>query len=157
MKISAQEEYGLRCLLRVAHAPDLSPQTLARVAEAEGLGTDYVLKLLQRLRQAGLLATVRGARGGYRLARPAARITVWEALAPLGAPLLPEDFCDCHSGRQRDCVRLLDCSLRALWSAVDRSVRGVLEGVTLADLLRNESAMEQWLDLEVVPNAEATR
>ena len=72
MKISAQEEYGLRCLLRLAKA-ESGVATLPEVAAAEGLSVPYVAKLMAVLRHAGILDSVRGRSGGYKLARPARR------------------------------------------------------------------------------------
>ena len=68
MKISAQEEYGLRCLLQLAQSGDKGSATLPEIAAAEGLSVPYAAKLLSVLRQAGLIESVRGRSGGYRLA-----------------------------------------------------------------------------------------
>ena len=73
MKITAQEEYGLRCLLRLAQSESGS-LTLPEVAAAEGLSVAYVAKLMAVLRHAGILDSVRGRSGGYTLARPADEI-----------------------------------------------------------------------------------
>src|SRR5438309_7165631 len=68
MKITAQEEYGLRCLLRLARSGEGHSLTIPEVAAAEGLSVPYVAKLLSVLRQGGLIESVRGRAGGYRLA-----------------------------------------------------------------------------------------
>jgi Rrf2 family iron-sulfur cluster assembly transcriptional regulator len=146
MQLLASEEYGLRCLLRVAALGDGEPVSIAAVAASEGLGTEYSAKLLRRLRLAGLVESVRGADGGYRLARPAREITVWSALQALGGEFFAPDFCACHPGRQRRCVRATDCSLRPLWQALQAGVRATLQGITLADLERDEGAMRIWIE-----------
>ena len=74
MKISAQEEYGLRCLMRLAQAEEGHSLTLPEVAAAEGLSVPYVAKLLAVLRQAGLIDSARGRTGGYRLAKAPAEV-----------------------------------------------------------------------------------
>ena len=75
MKITAQEEYGLRCLLRLARVePDQPPLTIPEIAADEKLSVPNVAKLLSVLRQAGLIESVRGRTGGYRLARPPADV-----------------------------------------------------------------------------------
>ncbi len=139
MQLLAQEEYGLRCLLELSRHPDERPRTIHEIAEAEGLSADYAAKLLRELRRGGLVTSTRGAAGGYRLTRSAEEITVWDAIEVLGGSLLPESFCDCHSGQQPECVRSGDCALRALWRTLDSAVRGVLGGVTLHDLQRGEA------------------
>jgi len=136
MQLLAQEEYGLRCLLQVAQHRGDEPLSIQQVAEREGLSPEYSAKLMRALRQAGLVQSTRGAAGGYRLARPAEQITVWEVIQALGGSLYSEEFCDSHPGQLRDCVHSTHCSIRGLWLSVESAVRGVLEGVTLAELAR---------------------
>ena len=141
MQLLAQEEYGLRCLVELARHGRPEPLTIQEIARAEGLSTDYAAKLLRELRRGGLVASTRGASGGYRLARAPQEISVWDAIQVLGGALFPEAFCACHPGQRRGCVHDVDCSLRALWRRVDRAVRELLSGITLADLRGSEGEM----------------
>jgi Rrf2 family protein len=141
MQLLAQEEYGLRCLLQVAQHRGEDPLSIQAVAEREGLSPEYSAKLMRALRQAGLVQSTRGAAGGYRLARPAEQITVWEVIQALGGSLYSEAFCDSHPGQRRDCVHSTHCSIRGLWLSVESAVRGVLEKVTLAELVRNGAVL----------------
>ncbi len=118
-----------------------------------GLGPEYVAKIMRTLRMRGLVVSVRGAAGGYRLARPANEIGVWEAIEALGGEFFPEGFCDCHPGRRRECVHITDCSVRALWRKVEATLQAALNGISLEDLRRNETSMVTWLDTQVVPLA----
>jgi Rrf2 family protein len=145
MQILAIEEYGLRCLLQVAFHEPPRPITGSAIARTEGLSVEYVAKLMQKLRLGGLVTSARGARGGYRLTRRANEISVWEAITVLGGEFLPDGFCDCHPGQRRDCVRVGDCSIRALWHGVEGTLRAALEKVSLADLRRDEATMATWL------------
>lgn len=97
MRILAIEEYGLRCLLQVAFHPGPGPMAASEIARREGLGPEYVGRIMGALRAGGLVVSTRGASGGYRLARPANEIGVWEALEVLGGEFFPEGFCDCLS------------------------------------------------------------
>jgi Rrf2 family protein len=144
MQVLAQEEYGLRCLLALAQNV-AGGRTIHEVAEAEGLSPDYAAKLLRALRKGGLVESTRGAAGGYRLAREAADITAWDAIAVLGGALFPQGFCECHPGRAERCVRSRDCALRAIWRAADEAVRAVLSRVTLADLAASEASISALL------------
>ena len=146
MQLLASEEYGLRCLLQVSRAADATPMSISMIADAEGLSPEYTAKLMRELRLGGLVESVRGAEGGYRLARAASEISVWSALQVLGGAFFSEDFCACHGGQQRQCVRSSDCSLRALWRAVQAALRETLDGIHLSDLHRGERAMVDWLD-----------
>lgn len=152
MQLLASEEYGLRCLLQVSRAEDGAPVSISQIATNEGLSPDYTAKLMRELRMGGLVESVRGTAGGYRLARPADAISVWSALQVLGGAFFSEAFCECHGGQQRQCVRSSDCSLRALWRAVQAALRETLEKISLADLQRDERAMVDWLDpVRLVP------
>lgn len=139
MKITAQEEYGLRCLLRLAQAGDRQSLTLPEVAAAEGLSVPYTAKLLGVLRQAGLIDSVRGRSGGYRLARPPEAIGLGSLLLVLGEPLFDEPgYCERHAGTAEgvnNCVHHGSCSLRTLWQTLEQWIRGTLDQITVADLL----------------------
>jgi Rrf2 family iron-sulfur cluster assembly transcriptional regulator len=145
MHLSAQEEYGLRCLVQVAKRCDQGPVGIAEVADAEGLGADYTAKLLRVLRQGSLLTSTRGAAGGYVLAKPAAETTVWQALEVLGGPLFSESLCEAHAGNKSDCVHNGGCSMRSMWTWLGKAVRDALSGITIADLMTSEQAMHERL------------
>ncbi len=141
MKITAQEEYGLRCLLRLARTRDPLGQNIREVAEAENLSVPYVAKLLSVLRRAGLITSVRGRKGGYLLSRPADEVRLGEVMRALGEPLFEEQaYCERHASPEAGgvCVHQDGCSLRALWQTLEGWVRRVLDHVTLADLLQSE-------------------
>src|SRR5947208_6309990 len=119
MKITAQEEYGLRCLLRLARVREEQYLTIPEVAAAEQLSAPYVAKLLSVLRQAGLIESVRGRSGGYRLAAAPADVTLGSVLMVLGERLFDEpSYCQRHAGSESldgHCVHHGDCTLRVLW------------------------------------------
>ena len=141
MKISSQEEYGLRCLLRLARGDEQSSLTIPEIAHAEGLSAPYVAKLLAVLREAGLIKAQRGRDGGYHLTRNPSAIGLGEVLLSLGEPLFDDPgYCQRHAGAVTDgnCVHQGDCTLRALWQTLEQWVRKSLDRITLADLLQNE-------------------
>ncbi|MGH0033041.1 MAG: RrF2 family transcriptional regulator [Myxococcota bacterium] len=152
MQLLASEEYGLRCLLRVAASDDGAPVSISQIAQAEGLSPEYTAKLMRELRLGGLVQSVRGAEGGYRLVEPASQTSVWSALQVLGGEFFPDGFCACHGGQNRECVRAGDCSVRALWRTIKQALRETLSGISLADLRRDERAMGAFLDpITLVP------
>jgi Rrf2 family protein len=142
MKITSQEEYGLRCLLRLAKAGAGQSLTLPEVAAAEGLSVPYAAKLLSVLRQGGLIESARGRTGGYRLARPSAEIGLGSLLLTLGDPLFDEpSYCERHAGTAANggnCVHTGACSLRGLWNTLEHWLRSALDQITLADLCQSE-------------------
>ncbi|MCI0463388.1 MAG: Rrf2 family transcriptional regulator [Gemmataceae bacterium] len=146
MKITAQEEYGLRCLLRVAGAAGGHSLTLPEIAAAEGLSVPYAAKLLSVLRQAGLIESVRGRSGGYRLARSPREIGLGSLLLELGEPLFDEPgYCERHAGTPggSSCVHHDACSLRPLWQTLEHWIRGTLDQITVADLLQSEGSIAE--------------
>ncbi len=145
MKLSAQEEYGLRCLLRVASAGEGESLTIPEIGRAEALSIAYVAKLMRVLRQGEFVKSVRGQTGGYRLARSPENISVGEVLSALGGRLFEPGFCDEFSGLKRVCTHSVDCSIRSLWGAVQSAIDAVLAGITLKDLLQKESDMKMRL------------
>lgn len=147
MKITSQEEYGLRCLLRLAQAEDGRSLTIPEIAAAEGLSAPYVAKLLGVLRQAGLIDSVRGRSGGYRLAGNPADVHLGAVLSALGEPLFEDPgYCQKHPGTETvTCVHMGDCTLRALWQTLDRWMRRALDQVTLADLLHGSGQVAELL------------
>ena len=142
MKLTAQEEYGLRCLLHVARAGEGESLTIPEIGRAEALSIAYVAKLMRILRQGKFVKSVRGQTGGYTLARSAENIPVGEVLAALGGRLFEAGFCDQFSGMKQLCTHSVDCSIRSLWRAVQSAVDSVLTEVTLRDLLEKESDMK---------------
>jgi len=148
MKITAQEEYGLRCLLRLAKAESGSI-TLPEVAAAEGLSVPYVAKLMGVLRHAGLLDSVRGRSGGYKLARPPEEIGLGLLLLTLGEPLFDEtDYCQKHAGTEAPggvCLNHATCTLKSLWQTLEHWMRHTLDQITLADLIRHEGRLPDLL------------
>jgi len=142
MKITAQEEYGMRCLLRFARTGAERWLTIPEIAEAEKLSTPYVAKLLAVLREAGLIESTRGRSGGYRLAAAPADIHLGSILLVLGEPLFEDpEFCNRHAGSESDghCVHQDSCTLRMLWRSLGHWMQCFLDRITLADLLQNEN------------------
>jgi Rrf2 family protein len=146
MKLTANEEYGLRCLVRLGYAGYAGQAlTIPEMSEAEGVSSAYAAKVLRALRKGGFVKAARGKEGGYTLARPAADIVIGDVMNALGGRLFESDFCDSHSGQVEICRRSVDCSVRSLWKAVQVAVDQVLHKTTLRDLLQNEEEMNSFV------------
>ncbi len=145
MKLSSQEEYGLRCLVRIARQSEPGSLTLPEISQAEGISVSYAAKLMRLLRRGGLVKSARGQAGGYTLARPASQIVVGEALALLGGRFYEPGFCEEHTGVELVCTHSVDCSIRSLWRTVQLVLDQVLSKTTLKDLLHNEQQMTSWV------------
>lgn len=135
MKFSAQEEFGLRCLISIAREGDDGFLTILQISEREGLSGSHVAKLLSILRKHGFVKSVRGQQGGYRMARPPQAILVRDVLEALGGRLYDSGFCLRHAGLGESCVHETDCTLRPLWGTVQNAVDRVIAMITLQDLM----------------------
>jgi Rrf2 family protein len=136
VKLSAQEEYGLRCLLQVARRPHGQSVTIPEIADAEGVSPHNVARYLGTLRRYGLIDSERGQHGGYTLTREPSSIVVSEVLSALGDPLYDASFCEHFTGAEEACQHTaIDCSIRGLWMRVQDAVDDVLARTTLLDLL----------------------
>lgn len=137
MKFSAQEEYGLRCLIQIARAG--RPLTIPEISDLEGISSTHAAKILMILRKEGFVVASRGQAGGYSLARGANEIAVGDVLALLGGKLYDAEFCRKHSGALDICTHAVDCSVRSLWQIIQGAVDNVLDQVTLQDMVTTEA------------------
>lgn len=161
MKFTSQEEYGLRCLIRLGDSylreGTAGSLTIPEIAKLEGISVPYAAKLLRILRNGGLVTSARGAGGGYILARAPEKIAVGEALAALGGRLYEPGFCAEHTGEERVCTHSVDCSLRSLWRSLQLVLDQVLDKTSLRDLLCNETEMTTWIGHLVSVGSPAAR
>ena len=145
MLFSTKAEYGVRLMVELGRragedSPEVAePVALAAVAEAELLPLSYLEHLVAKLRQAGLVTSVRGAHGGYRLARPAREIEMLDVVEALEGPIAPmECFHSEREGRVL-CSHEVDaghsCATKLLWTRVHGGVTKALTSTTLADLV----------------------
>jgi Rrf2 family protein len=139
MKFSAQEEFGLRCLLGIAQSNSPNGLTIPEIANAEKLTQANAAKILRVLRIGGFVDSSRGQAGGYKLTRAPEQIIVADVLNQLGGRLFESSFCNDHAGMELVCTNSIDCSIRSLWRAVQSVVDGVLNKTTLKDLIGNEN------------------
>lgn len=132
MRLSTRGEYGVRAMVALAKAYGERPVSLNELAESESISLSYLEQLFAELRKAGLVSAVRGAYGGYRLARPPEQITVGDVVRPLE----PVSLTSCaEPGASRDCcTRRPDCAARGFWLSVNARLAEALDSTTLADL-----------------------
>lgn len=137
MKVSAKAEYACLALLALAqHGQTTSPLRIREIAESHGIPARYLVQILLQLKGAGLVSSIRGASGGYRLARPPDQIALSEVLTAIEGP----------DTLQRDPVLETLPAARALagvWNRVRAAERGVLDRTTLAELIA-EASPHEW-------------
>jgi Rrf2 family transcriptional regulator, iron-sulfur cluster assembly transcription factor len=146
MKITAQEEYGLRILIRIARCQDKDGMSIPQLSEAEGLSSHYVAKLTRVLRLEGFINSTPGSKGGYVLARPPKEININLVLKALGGALFDSEFCNFHVGIGKLCTNSVDCSARSLWQMIQYTVDNLLNTITLLDLITPENQLSSILE-----------
>ena len=145
MLFSTKAEYGVRLMVELGRRcgdnepEEAVPVSLSSVAESETLPLSYLEHLVAKLRAAALVTSVRGAHGGYRLAKPASEITMLDVVEALEGPIAPmECFHADREGRVL-CSHELDadraCATKLLWTRVQGGVTKALAGTSLADLV----------------------
>jgi Rrf2 family transcriptional regulator, iron-sulfur cluster assembly transcription factor len=145
MKITAQEEYGLRILIRIAACKDEQGMSIPQLSEAEGLSSHYIAKLTRILRMEKFINSTPGNKGGYVLARPAKEIVIKDVLKGLGGVMFDKEFCAMHAGALKLCTNSVDCSARSLWQMVQFTVDQLLSRITLYDLANTEKESKETL------------
>jgi Rrf2 family protein len=140
VKITAQEEYGLRCILQLARqeseAPGGGVMLVRDIAEREGLSLAYVEKLLWMLSRSGIVESVRGPKGGYRLTRSCTEISIGEIMRVLGGVPSQDEICSQFTGNQDTCVHHGECGLRPVWVSISDFVHSVFDKIPLSTLLQ---------------------
>lgn len=142
MKVTAMQEYGLRCMMQlVIHGPE-TPLTVREIAEKERLTPVYVEKLLVTLRRADLVKSSRGVNGGYALNKPARETSVADVLSALGqVDLGGKNMCRRFTGTAKICVHEGNCGIRPVWGLLTRFIYGFLSKINLEQLTQREEAV----------------
>lgn len=160
--ITTGVEYGLHCLLYLVEPLDESrPASVRALAELQGVPAEYVAKLFTKLQKAGLVIATEGARGGFRLARPARSISVLDVIAAIDGekPLFEcrdiRGQCAVFGGKRPSWTTRGVCSIHAVMLEADARMRKVLASRTLADIAERVTAkapaaflqkLEKWLE-----------
>ena len=142
MKISSQEEYGLRCLVQLAALSENESLTLNQIAEREGVSVANAGKLMWLLNKAGFVSATRGTKGGYSLARPSSEIYLSEIIRVLDEDVLSK-HCESYTGVLQTCVHKGDCGIRPVIVGLHEIVENALSQITLAQLVGKESAVNE--------------
>lgn len=134
MKISTRGRYALRLMLDLAEHGGNGPVRLRDAAQRQALSEKYLEQIISVLRGAGYVRSVRGPQGGYVLCRPPESYTVGMILRLTEGSLSPVE---CVGDGANPCARADGCTARLLWEKMDGAIRGVVDHVTLRDLLEH--------------------
>lgn len=133
MKISTKGRYGLEALMDMAMQTDDAPVKISSIAQRQGLSEKYLEQIFSALKNNGIVISVRGAQGGYLLARPTNQITVREILTALEGPLSP--VACATKGCDAECGRFDLCVTKAFWGNMAEALNQTTEAIVLSDLV----------------------
>lgn len=135
LRLSTKGQYGVRALYEIARGYPDDPVTIKKIAERQDVSIHYLEQLLNRLRRAGLIKSVKGPGGGYLLTRDPEDISIWDILYELEGPLAITSCLNPEGG----CVRVENCVTRLLWTVLGQQIEDFLNMITLKDLLKGKS------------------
>ena len=132
---STKGEYGVRLMVQLGRHYGGGPASLTEIAQAEDLPRAYLEQLVMSLRDADLVTSTRGARGGYELTRPPVEIRMSQVLRALEGPIAPMVCASEDPEHALICDRTTRCTVNVLWVRIREAIAGTLDSMTLADLV----------------------
>ncbi len=132
MKLSTKGRYGLRALIDLAQYSENEAVSIASVAARQNISESYLEQLVAKLRKAGLVVSIRGAQGGYRLAKPADTISVGDVLRALEGNL---EAVECSAQSEEGCQGSDLCVTKYVWQKINESIARTVDEMMLAQLV----------------------
>jgi len=134
MQLSTKGRYAVRAMFDLSFYSKGEPVPLSRISEREEISLHYLEQLFNKLRKGGVVESVRGPSGGFRLARKPSEITIEEVIRIVEGPIVPV-ACMEHKDKHKVCHRAEKCVTFILWKRLGKSITGFLSSITLQDLV----------------------
>ena len=134
MRLTTKGRYAVRALYCLSTFSKEKPVPLSEVAKRQNISLNFLEQLFVHLRKNGIVSSVRGPRGGYRLSKPPENITIGEILRAVGESTFPVFCSDEYSTGKKSCPRADDCVTHLLWERLGNNINQVLDATTLADV-----------------------
>jgi len=144
MKLSTRTRYGMRAAIELAATDSKKPVQLKTIAQREDISIKYLEQLMTILRSGGIIRSIRGAKGGYILAKPPNQIKLIEVFNCLEGSVTTAECVD----DEDYCRRAADCAARMLWIQVQEAIKNVLQSITLQDLV-DRAKGKRTLDYQI--------
>lgn len=141
MKFSAKDEYATRAVLDIALHQNKGPVPVKEISERQAIPERFLEQVMAALKKAGLVESVRGSQGGYRLAKAAKDISLADVVVASEGPIVLMECID--EEREGFCDRVSFCVIKDAWREVQASIVEVLKSVTIGDLRRKKRKKEQ--------------
>ncbi|MBI5189419.1 MAG: Rrf2 family transcriptional regulator [Nitrospirae bacterium] len=134
MQLSTKGRYAVRAMFDLAFYSQGEPVPLSRISEREEISLHYLEQLFNKLRKGGVVESVRGPSGGFKLARKPSEISVEEIISIVEGPIVPVSCLE-HKDKDRVCHRAEKCVTFILWKRLGKNITEFLSSVTLQDLV----------------------
>lgn len=141
MRLTTKGKYGLRSLVDLAVHADDEAVALSQIADRQGISLNYLEQLIAKLKKSGIVHGIRGARGGYVLARPAEEISVGEILRSLEGDLSPVDCSELNS-KDTLCSNSDICVTKYVWKRISDSINDAVDGIMLSNLVAESKRVQ---------------
>ncbi|MEE8886362.1 MAG: Rrf2 family transcriptional regulator [Eubacteriales bacterium] len=139
MKLTTRGRYGLRALIDIAMYQDQGAVSAQSIAKRQAISGGYLEQLIRMMKNSGLVVSVRGAGGGYRLARPADEISVGDILRCLEGSL---DAVECPALEGNDCSTADECVTKFVWKRINDAISEAVDSVMLSELVEESRRMK---------------
>ena len=147
MKLSTKGRYGLRALIDLAlYSDNEETVSIQSISERQHISDSYLEQLMRKLKKEGLIQSVRGAQGGYRLAKPAEEISVGDVLrAPEGSI----EAVSCGEGNNEHCQGEDLCVARYVWQEINKSIQETVDSIMLSRLVEESRKVREKGQIKV--------
>ena len=143
MKLSTRARYGLKALIDLGLHCETEAVSIQSIASRQNISDSYLEQLMAKLKKAGLVKSVRGCGGGYRLARPADEISVGDVLRALEGDLTPVDCAAFNSDKEVHCAGSDTCVSKIVWKRINDSINETVDGIFIGELVRESETANQ--------------
>ena len=140
MKLSTKGRYGLRAMIDLAQYGEQEAVSIQSISARQQISDSYLEQLVRKLKKAGLVTSVRGAQGGYRLARPAEEISVGDVLRALEGSI---EAVSCQEGENPSCVGKDLCVARFVWQKVNKSIQETVDSIMISQLVEESRRIQE--------------
>lgn len=146
VKLSTKGRYGLRALIDLALYGEEEAVSIQSISARQQISDSYLEQLVRKLKKAGLVTSVRGAQGGYRLAKPAGEISVGDVLRALEGSI---EAVSCGVENNANCLGKDLCVARYVWEKVNKSIQETVDSIRISQLVEESRQMQEKAECDI--------
>jgi Rrf2 family protein len=155
MRLTTKGRYGLRAVIDLAVNTDNGAMALSQIADRQDISMNYLEQLIAKLKKSGIVHGIRGAQGGYLLAKPAAEISVGDILRALEGDLSPVDCYELNSD-DTPCSNSDICVTKYVWKRISDSINDTVDGIMLSDLVAESKRVQAEVSIYDMKHSKQT-